>query len=782
MLALRLLVLTVFFLIQLFSFSQDKVQVVRGTVKDNISESPIPGAKISILSVEPVLRVLSDHEGNFRIPTVPIGTHLILVTYSGYEDVALKGVIVDAGKETVLNILLTEKVQQNEEVTVSANRDTPINEMSVVSTKTFSVEETQKFAGAMNDPARMATSFAGVINTAGFNNDISIRGNSPRGMIWRMEGVEIPNPNHFSSAGTSGGGISIISSQLMGTSDFATGAFAAEYGNALSGVFDLGLRKGNNEKREYTLQTSVIGLDAAIEGPFKKGYGGSYLVNYRYSTLDLMTKIIPFRDNLTRFQDLSFNLYLPTKKIGNFGMFGFAGKSSDTYVALKDSLKWEEEPQRRYAGVFEANSFVFGLWHKVRITDKSYLKTNAAFSGAVNGYFNDSLDLSYEAHRTFNERFLQTRATFSSTFVQKISSKTNFRAGVLYNLIGFEFDLQQLSDGMIEDKINEEGSTSTVQSFVQLGHKFTDRFTTNIGVHYLQLLLNNSWNIEPRASMSYKLNTRNSLSFGYGLHSQTQPLGTYFARIIDGSGNLTLPNEQLELSKAHHLVLSYNFVVNENHRLRAEAYFQHLLNLPVGINDDSTYSLLNSAGGYDAFSLVSEGIGRNYGLEFTFERTIAKEFYYLISTSLYDSKYRALNGNWYNTRYNTSYIFNVTGGKEWTLKNPEKIRIFSFNLKSTLAGGMRFTNLDLNDPDQNGFPQLDHANSFGEKMPAYYKLDIRLGLKRNYKKATGMVYVDVMNALNNKNPAGQYFDVETGEVKYFYHFGIMPVFGYRLTF
>lgn len=782
MFLLRRIVLTTFFLICFSAFSQEKVQVVRGHVKDNISESPIPGAKISILSVDPVIRVLSDPDGNFRMPAVPIGTHQLLITYSGYEDVALKGVVVDAGKETVLTIQLTEKVQNNEEVIVSANRDTPINEMSVVSTKTFSVEETQKFAGAMNDPARVATSFAGVINTAGFNNDISIRGNSPRGMIWRMEGVEIPNPNHFSSAGTSGGGISIISSQLMGTSDFSTGAFAAEYGNALSGVFDLGLRKGNNEKREYTLQTSVIGLDAAIEGPFKKGYGGSYLVNYRYSTLDLMTKIIPFRDNLTRFQDLSFNLHLPTKKIGNFGMFGFGGISSDSFVALKDSVKWEDEPQRRYAGVFEANSFVVGLLHKVRVSDKSYLKTNAAFSGAVNGYFNDSLDLNYDLHRTYNERFIQSRATFSSTFVQKISGKTNFRAGILYNLIGFKFDLQQLNNGVIEDKINETGSTSTAQGFVQLGHKFTDRFTTNIGLHFLQLLLNNSWNIEPRASMSYKMNIRNSLSFGYGLHSQIQPLGTYFAQIADGNGNMVLPNKNLDLSKAHHLVLSYNFVVNENHRLRAEVYYQFLLDLPVGANDDSTYSLLNSAGGYDAFSLVSDGIGKNYGLELTFERTIAKDFYYLISTSLYDSKYRALNGIWYNTRYNTSYIFNVTGGKEWAFKNPEKKRTFSLNVKSTLAGGMRFTNLDLTNPDPNGFPQLDHENSFGETMPPYYKLDIRLGLKRNYKKATGMVYIDVMNALNNKNPAGQYFDSETGEVKYFYHFGIMPVFGYRLTF
>jgi len=125
--------------------------------------------------------------------------------------------------------------------------------MSAVSARAFTVEETQKYPAAINDPLRMATNFAGVASLDDGMNQIVIRGNSPTGLLWRMEGIDIPNPNHFAAKGSSGGGISILSSQLLSNSDFITGAFAADYGNALSGVFDLNLRKGNNEKRETTL-------------------------------------------------------------------------------------------------------------------------------------------------------------------------------------------------------------------------------------------------------------------------------------------------------------------------------------------------------------------------------------------------------------------------------------------------------------------------------------------------------------------------------------------------
>lgn len=780
--------LTVYFTCLFFTFiastgqSQTGNQVLRGTIKDHISESPIPGAKITVLQSDPVLRTLSDVDGVFKIPSVPIGRHDILITYSGYEDVILKGVSLEAGKEKVLVVVMVEKILQQEEVTVSAKKNGPINEMSVVSTQTFSVEETQKYAAAVNDPARMATSFAGVVSTEGVNNDISIRGNSPRGLIWRMEGVEIPNPNHFAGAGTSGGGISIISSQLLGNSDFSTGAFASEYGNALSGVFDLSLRKGNNEKREYTFQAGVLGIDAALEGPFKKGYAGSYLINYRYSTLGLLAYVVPMGDEVTTFQDLSFNVFLPTKKAGNFGVFGFGGLSSAVYEAELDTTVWIDEPDRQYEGTFASNTGMVGAWHKGRVGENGFIKTNLAFSGVTNVDFGDSLDVLFNKHRAYDSEYIQSRYTVSSVYTQKLSSKINFKTGIVFNQIGFKFSHRDVQSDVVAFKIDQNGSTNTLQAYFQMTYRFTEKMTLNVGAHYLQLFLNNTNSVEPRAALSYKVTPRQSVSLGYGMHSQIQPLGSYFARVENDLGAVVQPNKNLKLSKAHHGVLSYNWTVNENNRLKVELYYQHLYNVPIGASSDSTFSILNTSDGFMTTALSSDGLGRNYGMEITLDRSLKNNFYYLIAASLYESKYQALNGKWYDTRYNTNYTLSITGGKEWVLRNTEKRRTFGVNVKSVLAGGMRYTEYDLTDLDESGYPRLNNENSFGTAMPVYYRFDLKLSLKRDYKKVTGTLAIDLQNVLNIKNVGGQYFDTKTNEVKYWYNPGILPILSYRLTF
>src|SRR6478735_2866128 len=325
-------------------------QTIRGIVTDEILQKPIEGA--SVIIAETKTGTVTDAAGNFRFDYVPVGKVTLIVSYVGYKDNAVAGITVNAGKEIVLNINLQERVQVNTDVVVKANskKNKPLNDMSLVSARAFTVEETQKYPAAINDPLRMATNFAGVATADDGMNQIVIRGNSPTGLLWRMEGIDIPNPNHFSEAGSSGGGISILSSQLLANSDFLTGAFAAEYGNALSGVFDLKLRKGNNEKKEYALQAGLLGLNAAAEGPLSASHKGSWLVNYRYSTLSLLNNMgLDLAEGTTNFQDLSYNIYLPTKNKGIFTLFGFGGLSSQNQKIETDSSKWEMQDDR-YAG------------------------------------------------------------------------------------------------------------------------------------------------------------------------------------------------------------------------------------------------------------------------------------------------------------------------------------------------------------------------------------------------------------------------------------------------
>ncbi|RMF02238.1 MAG: carboxypeptidase-like regulatory domain-containing protein, partial [Bacteroidetes bacterium] len=315
-------------------------QTVKGVVLDQASETPILAANVLLLDSDPVIGTATDVDGSFRLDHVPVGRHSLRISCLGYEDAYVHELEIGSGKEVVLTIGLTEALVSMQEVVVKADRlnGTPNNEMASVSARSFSVEQTKRYAAAVNDPARMAMSFAGVSSQDDQGNQIVIRGNSPRGLLWRMEGVEIPTPNHFSEQGASGGGISALSVNVLANSDFLVSAFPAEYGNALSGVFDLKLRNGNNEKREYALQAGLLGLDLAAEGPIGEQGSASYLANYRYSTLGILRQmgVLSLGEEESTFQDLAFKVHLPSTPQSYWFVWGMGGLSSSIF---RDSIE-----------------------------------------------------------------------------------------------------------------------------------------------------------------------------------------------------------------------------------------------------------------------------------------------------------------------------------------------------------------------------------------------------------------------------------------------------------
>ncbi len=767
--------------------AQTPLQILRGNVVDKISQSPLPGAVIVLVNSHPVNATSADAQGRFKLSNVPVGKQSIKISFLGYKEAVLQNLSVNAGKELVLTIQLEEDIQNISEVTVDAKieKNKPLNEFSAVSSRAFSVEETQKFAAAVNDPARMATSFAGVLQAGDGNNNISIRGNSPNGLLWRMEGVEIPNPNHFSAAGTSGGGISILSAQVLGNSDFSTGAFAAEYGNALSGVFDLKLRRGNNQKREYTLQAGFLGLDAAAEGPIKKGYDGSYLINYRYSTLSVLSKVgVPLGDAITNFQDVSYNIYLPTQRWGAFTLFGFGGLSSQNKNALTDTTKWKDDAFNRYSLKFRANTGAAGLSHTKLFKNQAYLKTVILASGTQNNVVLEKILDDVKTFRRDNaDEFINSKLTLSSVYTKKMNARSSIRTGIILNQLNYSIQQKDRRDTtLLVTRINENGQTQTIQSFFQWNNKVNEKLTTNIGLHYFHLALNNTWSLEPRASLKYDLTPKHNVSVGYGLHSQLLPLGIYFARQQQMDGSYTQPNKNLALSKAHHLVLGYDWNITSFSHIKTEVYYQHLYDVPISKDKSNTYSILNVMDGFNTNPLSNKGLGRNYGLELTYERFMHKNLYYLLSASLYDSKYRAANNNWYNTRFNTNYAVTLTLGKEWTLSEKRKSRVIGFNVKSIYMGGWRTTPIDFAKSKEQGETIVIASRSFENQNPYYYRLDLRVSVKRDYKKLTSTLALDLQNATNRKNVGGEYFDLKNETVKYWYQTPLIPVLSYKVEF
>ena len=769
-----------------FSSAQLLTQTIRGTVVDLVSQSPLPGANVVLLNSEPFNGTATDMDGNFQLKHVPVGKQNLRITFLGYKEYILPNITVTSGKEVVLSIALEENVVMGKEVTITdkIEKNKPLNEYSTVSARTFLVEETQKYAAAVNDPARMSTSYAGVVSTDDGNNAITIRGNSPNGLLWRMEGVEIPNPNHFSNVGTSGGGISILSSQVLTNSDFMTGAFPAEYGNALSGVFDLKLRRGNNQKSEQTIQVGFLGTDLAVEGPFKKGYDGSYLINYRYSTLSVLGKLgVNVGTATTNFQDLSYNFYLPTKKSGTFTLFGFGGLSSQSSYAEKDSLKWTNYYDK-FNWDFTANTGATGLTHFIQLDNRTYLKTSLVASGTGKTYKEEELDTNYEGIPQGELNYGQNKIALNSILTRKINSKHSFKVGVIgteifYNLLNTELVKET---GKIETWINQKGETMTLQSFAQWNYRATEKLTFNAGLHYLLLAYNKTASLEPRASLKVDLNSKQSLSFGFGMHSQLQPIGVYFARNTRTDGTVYQPNKDLELTKALHYVLSYDRSLTDYLRLKLEGYYQLLYNVPVSTDINNTFSILNSEGGYTSDPLANNGKGKNYGVELTFEQFLHHDFYFLLSSSVYDSKYKATNGKWFNTRFNGNFATTFTAGKEFKTGSGFKNRIIGVNIKTIYAGGLRNTPIDIDASKAKGETVYRDAEAFSLQAKDYFRTDVKFSLKRNRLKSTVTWSVDIQNVSNAKNIFGDYFDPLTGTTKTSYQAPLIPILSYKVDF
>jgi hypothetical protein len=770
--------------LSLFAFiaNAQYTQQLRGTVVDLVLQKPLAGATVSIRELGKT--VVTDERGNFRFRDLPVGTYQLTISYAGFKEAALDNIIINAGKETVLTAPLESLVHVENEVVLKANskKNKPLNDMSAVSARAFTVEETQKYAAAVNDPLRMAASFPGIRAADDGNNTIVIRGNSPTGLLWRMEGIDIPNPNHFSNAGGSGGGISILSSQLLSNSDFVTGAFAAEYGNALSGVFDLKLRKGNNERKEYTLQAGLLGLNVAAEGPFSPFYKGSYLINYRYSTLELMNKLgIPVGgEGSTNFQDLSYNIYLPAGKSGDFTLFGFGGLSSEKANAERDSLKWDENDDR-YPSDFISNTGMNGLTHSISLGKNTTLKSAIGLSITKNGFEEQYIEDDYSLTDSYKDSYKTRKWTLTSTMNHRFNNRHNMRAGLIANLVHFNY-YQFSRDGQgepLKERINTRGNTQTWQGFAQWQYRLSNYFTINSGLHYLLLDYNRSSSIEPRASVKWDMSRRSSIAFGYGLHSQLQGMGVYFAKQQDPGGT-NYPNKELGFTRSHHFVLSHNYLLANNLRLKTELYYQHLFDVPVSTSDTSSFSTLNIIDDYITTPLVNRGKGRNYGVEVSLEKYLSRNYYFMLSSSIYQSKYKAADGIERNTRFNGNYIINFTGGKEFV--NGSGTRTFGVNIKTIYAGGYRDIPVDIERSRQARRIIYDEKNAYSIQNPAYFRTDVRLSVKWNRRRLTSTLSLDIQNVTNRLNVLNQWVDIDRERVAYNYQTGFIPVLNYKIEF
>ena len=775
---------------------------IRGVVTDGASGQALPYVSVVVLQTNPVIGAVTDSLGQFRINSLSVGRYDIQSSFIGYEPAVFKEILVTSGKEVLLEIAMRENIQELKEITIrpKVNKEVPLNTMALAGARMISVEEASRYAGGLDDPARLVTAFAGVSGGLS-SNSISIHGNSPLFLQWRLEGMEAVNPTHFSDiTGVGGGVLSALSSHVLGNSDFFTGAFPAEYGNALSGVFDMQLRNGNNQNYEHSAQIGTLGVEVTSEGPFKKGSQASYLVNYRYSTMaligDLFPGILGGAEGM-RYQDLTFKLNFPTRKAGTFTLWGVSIKDHFIQHLPKDTLKWEGFDEMMGTGTelvgsnadFWQTKAVGGVGHKIFTSEKSYLKSTLVANYTQNKTTGDYIfpRHDWKTVPAIDMQNTNWNVAFDTYLNTKFSATHTNRTGFNVTKLFFDMDYWLYPNiydhpgyppvGEMVNFTKDNGNSTAFSAYSQSVIRLNNRLTANVGLHGMYFLLNEKAVIEPRVAFRWQALPKHAFGLAYGKHSRRENTDYYFIKTPETGDELV--NKNLDFAKAHHLVMTYDWSISEHLRLKVEPYFQYLYDVPV--EKGSYFSLINY---YDFLAilpaLVNDGEGKNIGIDVTLERYLYDGYYYLLTGSLFDSRYRDGNGAWRNTRLNRNYIVNALGGKEWKMGR-QKQNILSANLRFTVQGGERYIPVDIEASKAAKNIVYDYSRAYETQHPTSFLCHFTVSYKMNRNNLAHEIGLQVMNLTGDKEYNWNY-DYRNDEPKLYSGTGTVPNLYYKIEF
>ncbi|MFW5663698.1 MAG: TonB-dependent receptor [bacterium] len=766
--------------------AQEPVQTFRGRVLDAYTELPLPGATVVIEGTSPLRGTSTDINGNFQLEGLSLGRIHVRVSMMGYQPVQLRNLLLVSGRELVMDIKLEEQVYVLEDVEVrpDVRKDQPLNEMAMVSARSFSIDETERYAGSLGDPSRMAANFAGVSSVSDQRNDIIIRGNSPLGLLWRLEGVEIPNPNHFGSLGSTGGPVSMLNNNLLTHSDFYSGAFPAEFGNALAGAFDLRMRHGNNQQHEFMGQVGFNGFELGAEGPFARNSQASYLANFRYSTMEVLHATgMNFGTGaaIPKYKDLSFKLNFPTKT-GRISFFGLGGTNT---IAMLDSK--EDDAQYGFSGTdlyYDNSAGVTGITYIHYFNENSRLTNTLAVSGIEGSTKIFDLALPMD-QPSVTESLWEVKYSLSSKYAFRINSRNYFNAGMVYDFIDASYHGKYFHETheQYHHYLQTSGNLSFARAYAEWRHRFSDELSVTSGLHSSYLFLNDSYAVEPRIGAKWEFSPGQSLNFGAGLHSQMQMRAVYFGQRLVDTLNLTyeMTNKNLDFTRSLHLIAGYERLLGQGHRLKAEAYYQYLYDVPVaGYRPE--FSMLSQGGGYGFMTydhMQNSGIGENKGIELTLEKFLHKGFYYLVTASVFDAGYRGYDGVWRNSAFNNNFVFNALSGYEWDVGRKS---LLSVDLKMVYAGGSRYLPIDVETSQADDAVRYQWNQAFEERFPDYFRLNGRITLRLNGRKVNQEWALDLQNMTNHENIFTQNWNNNTQEVDTSYQMGFMPMMTYRIYF
>lgn len=752
-----------------FLVAQEPVAIVRGQVVDANGEQPVEGVTIQLGSNEQNLRSTTDSSGYYQLE-VPVGLYLLQAQRDGYQEVNVPDVWARSGKQEVQRIAMMTTSRSLPMFTVS---NMAREQLAPLGVTTFTVEQTMRTPATTFDPGRMIASFPGVAGVDDGTNHLSIRGNSPNNNSWMLDGVEIVTPNHLTNAGTnsdfpvlSGGGVNILSAQMLGTSQLVTGAAPVQYGNALGGWLDMRLRKGNTQENEWTIQAGLTGLDVSTEGRIGKSQRGSFLANYRYSTVGLLNAIgVDFGDEAITYQDLSFHVALPIGKRGEVRVFGLGGLSSNVFEVKPDTAEWEFDKDSNDI-TYTSSMGAIGTSIRIPISETATFSTTAILS-----------ETDQERKQTpYTDELIAGNTTVVGLTERKLSTMARVDGAA-----GTRFRYSIGGSAMERTTITVQDNTIVgwlIRPFLDGRYAITEKFQLQAGIGYSYYSFNGSDAIEPRASLAYAIGKGKRISLTGGLRSQLPQYQIMNVYAVDGSGI----NTDIGLTRSRDLVLGYDHPVNDRLRFHVELYDQELTNVPIAsvmlhaslIEQGGT--ILNGWDVPNTNNLENTGKARNRGVEFSVDHTFANDLFYRANASVFSSTYDYGNED-KDTRWNNSSLGNLVAGKEFRKTKEDRVRTWGISIRYSLAGGQRERGLTLT-----GTATIQQDLFYAEQLATYQRIDLRIYLKKDRKKRTGLWSLDLQNVAGFQNEAYHYYDQRKGELVTKYQLGLIPNLSYRVEF
>lgn len=709
---------------------------IRGEVVSASSHLPVLRARVAIQSTK--LGALTNAQGEYRITNVPVGHYIITISAVGFSP-SSQEVVVGSGHQVVLNIILQERIIQGDTISVTGSEAlTTINRVAAVSATPFSVQDVNRYAGAFQDPSRMAQNFAGVFGRGTTNNYIVVRGGSPIELLWRLDGIDIPNPNHFGKDGSSGGLISAIDSYILGNSDFLTGAFPAEYGTKLSAVFDLHTRNGNTEQPEGMAQISFNGLQGLGEGPIPGLTGSSFLLSYRHSTIGFLRQIgLLDYDNLPDFDDASMKLHVA---VGEHDQLNATGLWGSAHI---DASNTQDEEIGQGSGIL-----VGGVtWQ--------HLFSEQLLGHVYLNYAGNRYDEGLGRSSTESTTISYTTAKGDLSFTPNLTH--NFELGFTAQRLRFNLDQRQ--------DFSLDTSTAIYQSFLNWNWHIIPELVLNSGLFTQFIQYNHSSSYEPRLSLAWSPVPEHTFAVAYGVHRQPEPL---------------------EFAQAIHYVAGYTFRPDPDIMIKAEGYYKDYSRVPVHASTLDSYSFLNAgfAERIDFSDLVNKGRGRSYGAELTLLKHYVEGYYITATTSLVRQEFAGSDSIWHFGTFDNRYIVNLLAGYDFSLGSSS---VLTLSEKFSFAGGGTYTPYDMQRSYEAEYGILDSTHAFGARNPPYVRLDINAEFHFNWRTSSLTIFASVLNALAIKNALYRYYQYPgdgnpPGSIGYNYDLPILPILGIRYEF